>query len=202
MAETASPSSILHVFPSFGIGGAQRRTVDLANSILVDKRHVIVALDRDFSAAEGLKFEVRHRLVSLGCKRSNRPELENLRTFRRLVAQYRPEMLITYNWGSIDAALANRIAPLCPHVHFARTVSVRTRHPTGRSPEGSGRDAWRSRARARSSCPRKRCSTSHRTVGAFAPIAFAISRTASTAIVSPCPCEAGSSRCAGMRTRF
>ncbi len=118
MAETASPSSILHVFPSFGIGGAQRRTVDLANTILVDKRHVIVALDRDFSAAEGLKFEVRHRLVSLGCKRSSRPELDNLRTFRRLVAQYRPEMLITYNWGAIEAALANRIAPLCPHVHF------------------------------------------------------------------------------------
>jgi glycosyltransferase involved in cell wall biosynthesis len=27
-------------------------------------------------------------------------------------------MLITYNFGAIDAALANRIAPLCPHLHF------------------------------------------------------------------------------------
>lgn len=115
---TSSMPSFLHVFPSFGIGGAQRRTVDLANSILADKRHVIVALDRDFGAAEELKFDVRHRLVSLGCKSSSRPDLDNLRTFRRLVAQHRPEILITYNWGAIEAALANRIAPLCPHLHF------------------------------------------------------------------------------------
>jgi glycosyltransferase involved in cell wall biosynthesis len=113
-----TPASILHIFPSFGLGGAQRRMVDLANTILVDKRHIIVALDRDFSAAEGFKFEVRHRLVSFGYKRSSRPELENLRTFRGLVASYRPDMLVTYNWGSIEAALANRIAPLCPHLHF------------------------------------------------------------------------------------
>jgi len=122
MTTTATPassvSSILHIFPSFGIGGAQRRTVDLANTILADKRHVIVALDRDFSAAEELKFEVRHRLVSMGFKRSSRPDLDNLRKFRHLVNTYRPEVLLTYNWGAIEAALANRIAPLCPHLHF------------------------------------------------------------------------------------
>ncbi|MGI9491023.1 MAG: glycosyltransferase family 4 protein [Geminicoccaceae bacterium] len=122
MTSSAEPAltvpSILHIFPSFGIGGAQRRTVDLANTILADKRHVIVALDRDFSAASDLKADVRHRLVSLGFKRSSRPDLDNLRTFRRLVATYRPELLLTYNWGAIEAALANRIAPLCPHLHF------------------------------------------------------------------------------------
>lgn len=117
--QAASPvTSILHVFPSFGIGGAQRRTVDLANTILSDKRHIIVALDRDFSAASGLTLDVRHRLVSLGCRRSSRPDLDNLRLFRNLVSQHRPAMLITYNWGTIEAALANRIAPLCPHLHF------------------------------------------------------------------------------------
>lgn len=115
---TSSAPSILHIFPSFDIGGAQRRTVDLANTILSDKRHVIVALDRNFKAAEGFKFDVRHRLVSLGFKQSSRPELDNLRTFRRLVNTYRPEILLTYNWGAIEAALANRIAPLCPHLHF------------------------------------------------------------------------------------
>lgn len=116
--EPPSRSSILHVFPSFGIGGAQKRTVDLVNTILADKRHVIVALDRDFSAAEELNFDIRHRLVSLGCKSSSRPDLDNLRVFRRLVFDHRPEVLITYNWGAIEAALANRIAPLCPHLHF------------------------------------------------------------------------------------
>lgn len=116
--QASPPASILHIFPSFGIGGAQRRTVDLANTILADKRHIIVALDRDFTAAEGLEHKVRHRLVSLGCRRSSRPDLDNLRLFRSLVANHRPEILITYNWGAIEAALANRIAPLCPHLHF------------------------------------------------------------------------------------
>ncbi|MGI9436759.1 MAG: glycosyltransferase family 4 protein, partial [Geminicoccaceae bacterium] len=36
----------------------------------------------------------------------------------RLVAEHRPKVLLTYNWGSIEAALANRLAPLCPHLHF------------------------------------------------------------------------------------
>jgi len=116
--QASPPASILHIFPSFGIGGAQRRTVDLANTILADKRHIIVALDRDFAAAEGLEQKVRHRLVSLGCRRSSQLDLDNLRLFRNLVANHRPEILITYNWGAIEAALANRIAPLCPHVHF------------------------------------------------------------------------------------
>ncbi|MGI9450643.1 MAG: glycosyltransferase, partial [Geminicoccaceae bacterium] len=106
------------MFPGFGMGGAQRRTVDLANSILADRRHIIVALDRNFSAAEQLRADIRVRLVSLGCKACSRPDLDNLRTFRRLIAHHRPELLITYNWGTIEAAMANRLAPICPHLHF------------------------------------------------------------------------------------
>lgn len=110
--------TLLHVFPSFAMGGAQTRTIDLANTILADKRHVFVSLDRNFSAAEGLKSHVRHALLSIACRRSGRPDLDNLKMFRRLVAERSPAALLTYNWGAIEAALANRIAPLCPHLHF------------------------------------------------------------------------------------
>ncbi|MEZ5935056.1 MAG: glycosyltransferase family 4 protein [Alphaproteobacteria bacterium] len=110
--------TLLHVFPSFAMGGAQTRTIDLANTILAEKRHIFVSLDRNFSAAEGLKGHVHHALLSIGCRRSGGLDLDNLRLFRRLVAERRPAALLTYNWGAIDAALANRIAPLCPHLHF------------------------------------------------------------------------------------
>ncbi|MEM7042292.1 MAG: glycosyltransferase [Pseudomonadota bacterium] len=110
--------TIIHVFPSFATGGAQTRTVDLANTILAEKKHIFVSLDRNFSAASNLHGHVHHALISLGCRRSSRPDLDNLRTFRRLFAERRPAALLTYNWGAIDAALANRIAPLCPHLHF------------------------------------------------------------------------------------
>lgn len=110
--------TLLHVFPSFAKGGAQTRTIDLANTVLADKKHIIVSLDRDFSAAENLHGHVRHALLSIGCRRSSRPDLDNLRMFRRLMAERRPSALLTYNWGAIEAALANRVAPLCPHIHF------------------------------------------------------------------------------------
>ena len=110
--------TLLHIFPSFAKGGTQTRTVDLANSVLADKRHIFVSLDRNFSAAEDLQGHVHHALLSIGCRRRGRPDLNNLRMFRRLVAERRPTALLTYNWGAIEAALANRIAPLCPHLHF------------------------------------------------------------------------------------
>ena len=110
--------TILHIFPSFGMGGAQIRTIDLANNLLADMHHVIVALDGDCSAAELLNADVRHTLDRIGCRPSSRPDLGNLKAFRRLLARHRPAVLITYNWGSIEAALANRLVPLCPHLHF------------------------------------------------------------------------------------
>jgi glycosyltransferase involved in cell wall biosynthesis len=35
-------------------------------------------------------------------------------TLRRI----KPDLLITYNWGSIEWAIANRLSPVAPHVHF------------------------------------------------------------------------------------
>jgi len=110
--------TLLHVFPSFATGGAQVRTIDLANTILADKKHIFLSLDRNFSAAEGLKGHVYHSLLSIGCKRTGRPDFSNLKMFRRLMTERRPAALLTYNWGAIEAALANRIAPICPHLHF------------------------------------------------------------------------------------
>lgn len=110
--------TLLHIFPSFAKGSAQAQTVDLANSILSDKRHIFVSLDRDFGAAEGLQSHVHHALLSVGRRRRGRLDLDNLKMFRRLVAERQPTALLTYNWGAIEAALANRIAPLCAHLHF------------------------------------------------------------------------------------
>lgn len=110
--------TLLHVFPSFATGGAQVRTIELANTILADKKHIFLSLDRNFDAANGLNGQVRHALLSIGCRSSSGPDLGNLKMFRRLIRERRPTALLTYNWGAIEAALANRIAPICPHLHF------------------------------------------------------------------------------------
>jgi glycosyltransferase involved in cell wall biosynthesis len=38
--------------------------------------------------------------------------------YRRILRRLRPDRLVTYNWGSIDWALANRFCPLVSHIHI------------------------------------------------------------------------------------
>jgi glycosyltransferase involved in cell wall biosynthesis len=37
---------------------------------------------------------------------------------RTYLRQFRPDMLVTYNWGAMDWCISNRIAPLARHVHI------------------------------------------------------------------------------------
>ena len=59
---------------------------------------------------------------SCACARSSAAKaaalsLTNLRTFRSVLRDERPDLLLTYNWGAIEWALADRIRPVCPHLH-------------------------------------------------------------------------------------
>ncbi len=118
MPPLAVPRTILHVFPSFTFGGAQRRMAELANSVLAQHRHVIAALDGQFAAATLLARPVERQLMPFTCQPTRGLSLGNLTRFRRLIAQTTADLLITYNWGTLEAALAQRWWPLCRHVHF------------------------------------------------------------------------------------
>src|SRR5437763_6153228 len=45
---------VLHVFPSFGIGGVPLRMVRVINHLGKRFRHTVIALDNDFAAAAGI----------------------------------------------------------------------------------------------------------------------------------------------------
>jgi len=79
--------------------------------------HKIVALDGRRDGTESVSFGGRLDFVDFTLLRSSTLNIANLRTVRRLLAQERPAVLITYNWGSIEAAIANRLLPACPHLH-------------------------------------------------------------------------------------
>src|SRR5438270_8999127 len=49
---------VLHVFPSFGIGGVPLRMVRVINHLGKQFRHTVVALDNNFDAAEGIAGEL------------------------------------------------------------------------------------------------------------------------------------------------
>jgi glycosyltransferase involved in cell wall biosynthesis len=105
---------VLHVFPTFAIGGAQSRFVALANRFGSDFRHLVVALDGDLAARERLSPALDVRFPAVAAPKD--AMLANARRFRGLLREWRPDVLVTCNWGAIEFALANML-PVARHIH-------------------------------------------------------------------------------------
>ncbi|WP_149537286.1 glycosyltransferase [Siccirubricoccus phaeus] len=106
---------LLHVFPGFGVGGAQVRFAALANRFGPRWRHAILALDGNTACTERLSAAVPYTLVPAP-PRGGAP-LARLAAIRRLVRALRPALLVTSNWGAIEYVLANWLPPRLPHLH-------------------------------------------------------------------------------------
>lgn len=106
---------LLHVFPSFAVGGAQMRFVTLANAFGDRYRHTVLALDGDYACAQRLAGELSVRYMSIDAPKQ--ATLGNVVRFRRRLRELAPDVLITYNWGAIEWAMAN-IPPIARHIHI------------------------------------------------------------------------------------
>ncbi len=78
--------------------------------------HTIVALDLNFEAARSFAADLDVDLLPLG----ERPRgiSRSVRAGISILRRLRPELLITYNWGAIEWAMANRLFPIARHLHF------------------------------------------------------------------------------------
>jgi L-malate glycosyltransferase len=117
-SDRGSIPHLVHVFPSFSVGGQQIRFVTLANARADDYRHTVLAMDRDLACRDLLDPAVDCRSVPLNARKTRGLSLDNLLRFRRMLARLHPDLLVTYNWGAVEWGLANRWRPLCPHLHF------------------------------------------------------------------------------------
>jgi glycosyltransferase involved in cell wall biosynthesis len=106
---------LLHVFPSFAVGGAQVRFCAVANRFGPRWRHAILALDGRTDCAARLRPEVDVTLVAPPSDAGALPI--RLAAIRRLLHAVRPDALVTSNWGSMEWALANLLPPRLPHLH-------------------------------------------------------------------------------------
>ena len=112
----ANALKLVHVFATFAVGGAQVRFAALAGGLGSEFEHVVVSLDGVCGAERLVPPDVRLRLRPLrACK--GRLSVRNLWTFRAVLREERPDLLLTYNWGAIEWALADRFRPVCPHLH-------------------------------------------------------------------------------------
>ena len=96
---------LLHVFPTFAVGGAQMRFVALANSFGPAYRHIVIALDGDDSCRGRLHAGVDAAFPSVPAIKGD--PIGAARQARRVLRDLRPDLLITSNWGSIDWAIGN-----------------------------------------------------------------------------------------------
>lgn len=108
--------SFLHVFPTFGVGGAQTRFTAIANHLGPAVRHIIVPIDGRTEAREKLAPDLDVTFLqapprSLGMRKA-------VGAAREILRAHRPDMLITSNWGSIDWAMARLTMPGLRHLHM------------------------------------------------------------------------------------
>ena len=110
------PTTLLHVFSSFAIGGQQTRFATIANRLGHHLRHQIISLDGHTEAATLLKHTVDFEVLP--------QPAQNVSVWRRLgqiaevSAKARPDILVTYNWGAIEWAMVNRWVHRRPHIHL------------------------------------------------------------------------------------
>ncbi len=104
----------MHVFSTFAVGGPQVRFAATANRFGRTWRHAIVAMDGDTACRERLSpdLDVTFPAVAL----TNGDTLGNLRRCRRALLLLRPDVLVTYNWGAIEWAMANLLVRT-RHIH-------------------------------------------------------------------------------------
>lgn len=115
MATAGNRLRLLHVFSTFAVGGPQVRFLTLAEHFGDRATHAILAMDGRHDCAAFLSPRVAHEIVGLG---RPAPSLwARRRAYRRILTDRRPDVLVTYNWGTIEWALAN-LPPICRHVHF------------------------------------------------------------------------------------
>lgn len=77
--------------------------------------HTIMAMDGRFSAAERLNSDVDYRIVLPPRRRS--VGLYPLQ-LRKTILSTKPDLVVTYNWGAIEAALGCTLGKGCPVVHL------------------------------------------------------------------------------------
>jgi glycosyltransferase involved in cell wall biosynthesis len=117
------PPHLLHVFSTFAVGGPQVRTAAIINALGDEFRHTILPIDGRREALAKISVPV----TCVAPPPSRHPLVRPLQ-LRRILQAQRPKLVLTYNWGAIEAVLA------------ARTLSIPVIHAEdGFGPDEAGR---------------------------------------------------------------
>ena len=107
---------LLHVYPTFDVGGAQVRFAAIANRFGARYRHAVVALDGRSGCLERIAPGVPVHMVDSPVQKGEALPRAML-GIGRLLGRLKPDLLVTSNWGSIEWALTRMALPGLPHLH-------------------------------------------------------------------------------------
>jgi len=109
--------TLIHFFPSFAYGGQQRRLATLVEALGAEFNHRIYSLDGDISAAALLGTFESASVEPFVLEKTRFLSVANINALKKAIAEAEADMLCTYNFGSIEAIIANKIGAGLPHVH-------------------------------------------------------------------------------------
>ncbi|HEX4694143.1 glycosyltransferase family 4 protein [Sphingomonas sp.] len=104
------PFNILHMHSSFDLGGKEARAVQLMNAFGDRARHTIVSgmpdqLSARDAIAKGIQYEIAQNPPPL----TGRPSVSRFEAIARFMRRF--DLVLSYNWGAIDAVMAKRAFP-------------------------------------------------------------------------------------------
>ncbi len=105
---------LCHVFPNFGTGGPEVRTVLLMNALADQFRHTVIAMNGNLEMKRFIPAKVEvafHEPAIAG------GWWQRIRRLGSLLKEISPDLLLTYGWGGTDALMSARIAGIRPVIH-------------------------------------------------------------------------------------
>ena len=107
---------IIHVFPSFGRGGVPIKICHSINYFGRRARHTIISTNNDFSAEDIIE-DGLNVAIDKTHHDTKGSLLHFVKKHRSFLKKENADLLITYNWGAVEWALANSFGPIMPHIH-------------------------------------------------------------------------------------
>ncbi|MGN6376378.1 MAG: glycosyltransferase [Sphingomonas sp.] len=113
------PVNILHIHSTFAPGGKELRAVRLMNAFGDAARHTIVsAMPDQLGAREAIAPGIKYEIAQDPPPLTGRPSVSRYDEISRMMSRF--DLVLTYNWGAMDAvmagrAFAKRVPPIVHH---------------------------------------------------------------------------------------
>ena len=112
------PVNILHLHSTFSLGGKEARAVRLMNAFGDRARHTIVSsMEGQYGARDAIEKGVDYEIAQSPPPLTGRPSVKRYEAIAAYMRRF--DLVLSYNWGAIDGAMARRVnsAGVPPLIH-------------------------------------------------------------------------------------